>query len=338
MLKIDFCSSEQVDSVMKFIDNYWKKDHILSLLKELIDYQHLDKKNKRYNFVIAYSNNKIEGLLGFIPSSKYEENNHSFLWLSLWKTIPSASPQLGLKLLSFLEKEVPHKIIGTLGISEEAFKIFKILRYKTGTLNHYYIPNPTIKNYSVCKDPIIKYIDAMDNTNNILELNELDVFVDSYSFIPKRTVKYAKNKYEKHPFYKYTFLYFDKLNLILVTRAIEVNNKKILRIVDAIGQQSNIYKTASLLTSYIIKHNFEYVDLLNYGLDEQLMQKSGFTKLFPDSKTIIPMYFEPFIKNNSVIRYAYKYKGNCLENNVFLYKADADQDRPNVIKNYNGEK
>ena len=48
--------------------------------RELIDWQHLDKESKTYNFVIARSKqtNQIDGILGFIPTSHFDksiENN-----------------------------------------------------------------------------------------------------------------------------------------------------------------------------------------------------------------------------------------------------------------------
>jgi len=43
---------------------------------------------------------------------------------------------------------------------------------------------------------------------------------------------------------------------------------------------------------------------------------------------VIPNYFEPFLKKNVNIRFAYKAK----EHNYAIFKADSDQDRPNKIK------
>ena len=43
---------------------------------------------------------------------------------------------------------------------------------------------------------------------------------------------------------------------------------------------------------------------------------------------VIPNYFEPFLKKNVSIEFAYKAK----ENNYAIFKADSDQDRPNKIK------
>ncbi|MBD3843166.1 MAG: hypothetical protein IE909_15055, partial [Campylobacterales bacterium] len=131
-MQITFCTKDKIFDVMKFIDEHWRKNHVLSQNIELINYQHYDEVYDRYNYIVACSqDNKIEGLLGFIPASKYDSTKDDYVWLSLWKTISETDKNLGLKLLMFLEKNIPHKLIGTLGISEEAEKIYKILRYKT---------------------------------------------------------------------------------------------------------------------------------------------------------------------------------------------------------------
>ena len=43
---------------------------------------------------------------------------------------------------------------------------------------------------------------------------------------------------------------------------------------------------------------------------------------------IVPNYFEPFLKQNINIDYAFKSKSPYV-----IFKGDSDQDRPNLIKN-----
>ena len=53
----------------------------------------------------------------------------------------------------------------------------------------------------------------------------------------------------------------------------------------------------------------------------------GFKIKSDNSKKIIPNYFEPFIRENIIINFAYKSKFN--RKNFFLFKGDCDQERPN---------
>ncbi|MFB1638801.1 hypothetical protein ABZN43_08455 [Campylobacter jejuni] len=52
--EIRFCALEEYELLIDFIKEHWKKDHIFVKSKQALDFQHLDKKNKCYNFIVAY--------------------------------------------------------------------------------------------------------------------------------------------------------------------------------------------------------------------------------------------------------------------------------------------
>ncbi|MBD3842705.1 MAG: hypothetical protein IE909_12640, partial [Campylobacterales bacterium] len=200
-------------------------------------------------------------------------------------------------------------------------------------LQQYYIVNPELNGYKVCTSP--KFSSNV-NSKHIIEFTELTEIknieleeIDNNSMQSSRTIQYAINKYQKHPVYKYYYLYFKTLNMILVIRKITVENITIVRIVDILGNAYNVKQIASTLQKFLIDHNYEYIDFLNEGLNKDELINNGFSVRDDDKQngTIIPMYFEPFLKENKTIGFAYKTK---LEQ-ILLFKADADQDRPNVI-------
>ena len=51
MIQIDFCKNEEISEVKKFINNNWKKDHILARSNELLAW--LYKEKDRFNFLLA---------------------------------------------------------------------------------------------------------------------------------------------------------------------------------------------------------------------------------------------------------------------------------------------
>ena len=53
--EIRYCKLSEVDKLQQFIDKYWKKNHILAHNKELLDYQHKNTLENRYNFVVAHN-------------------------------------------------------------------------------------------------------------------------------------------------------------------------------------------------------------------------------------------------------------------------------------------
>ena len=144
--KIEFLKEIDFSKVSKFINDEWKEDHILSKSKELFDWQYLNE-NNTYNFIILKNKNEILGILGFIPSYRYDKNliNKNIIWLALWKISERIEIKgIGLKMLSFLQKNVAHIGIGANGINKSLPNMYRALRYQAGHLNHYYSVN---KNY-----------------------------------------------------------------------------------------------------------------------------------------------------------------------------------------------
>ena len=145
---------------------------------------------------------------------------------------------------------------------------------------------------------------------------------------PLKSVEYIINRYVKHPIYHYRYLgvyKYGELVTLLVCRFMEVNNAISIRIVDVLGQlQGTLYDE---LQSYMNATGAEYIDLMNYGISENVFYTMGFNKLDADGDLIIPNYFEPFEQRNVKIDIAWK----ADSDNYVAFKGDSDQDRPHVV-------
>lgn len=96
-------------------------------------------------------------------------------------------------------------------------------------------------------------------------------------------------------------------------------------IVDFLGKfQKNLYDEFQKLLQ---KQNLEFVSFLCYVWDTNKIIQMGFS--LKNEESIIPVYFEPFLKENIDIYFAFKseYK------NYTIFKGDSDQDRPNIYIN-----
>ena len=71
-----------------FINEHWKKDHILAVNKQMMDWQYYNQEYGTYNFVIArhHADDKIHGILGFIPVRHFDKlSSDTGLFLAMWK-------------------------------------------------------------------------------------------------------------------------------------------------------------------------------------------------------------------------------------------------------------
>ena len=117
-------------------------------------------------------------------------------------------------------------------------------------------------------------------------------------------------------------------DILLVTRKCRGAGASCLRIVDIIGDYRSIPQLSQGLLALLRDEDCEYADLCAAGLERTVMEEALFTERHIDSSIVIPHYFEPYEKKNVDLYYGYKTVNPEVPKLIF--KADADQDRPNV--------
>src|SRR5438094_10077268 len=104
--EFSLCQATEVASLTGFIDQHWKKGHILATSRTLLDWQHLDRTRGRYNFVLARSETgQIDAVLGFITPGQFDSalEHQPDVWTAIWKVREGVqAPALGLRLIEYL--------------------------------------------------------------------------------------------------------------------------------------------------------------------------------------------------------------------------------------------
>ncbi len=332
-MEIRKVKKEEYQMLVSFLKKYWKSNHALVKSKQLMDFQHLD--GDYYNFYAAVEDGEIYALEGFIKTSLYDKNliGDSDLWGAIWKSRDDVNKgELGLWVNDSLEDNEVEASLGGIGLSSIAKRINKIKRHTIGYMHQYYIANPTCENFSIGQNLFVNHCSSSKQEwkikQNILldEIEEPDV-----TYRPLKTKEYLRNRYQNHPIYKYIFwgIYnCDKPVSIWVVRRITVGESSVFRVVDMLGRIDDVPSLTANIQEILINESCEYIDLLNYGINKDVLTTIGFTELdFEQNDTIVPSYFEPFEKKNVKIDLSYKAK---YEEYV-VFKGDADQDRPNIL-------
>ena len=339
---IHFCQEDEVDELIDFIHKHWRANHIFVLSRALLDWQHHDAQNKRYNFVMARhrASGEIHSILGFIPTNQFDPSIEAIqIWPCIWKSREDISVKgLGASLYYYLKTHIKIETIAALGNTEVALGIYKHWKFSTGKIEQYYLPN-------TCATEILsshmKKIPLVDGSDEGWEIKPLTLdrykMVDSQHKIFRCISKYKSkayyiNRYFNHPIYKYLFYAIMKnhsIESILVMRECGNGSSNCLRIVDYLGDLDNLCHIKYDLQQLMLKHNYEYIDFVVIGIVPGTLEKAGFVYRKDTPDTIIPNYFEPFQKENVDLDYAFKSVDPKAE--VLFYKADADQDRPNLL-------
>lgn len=337
---VRFCFEAEADDLVSFLNKYWKQNHIFVLSRELLNWQHYDKTNKRYNFVIAKlrESGEIHSILGFVPTYQFDSNIKNVeIWPCIWKSRDDVHVKgLGVSLYYYLKNNIPNiETISILGISEIALSIYKHWNFSTGKIKQYYILNESISDFQLVKNEAIdinKYLNSNVSIGEIQESELLESCKALNGYINRyKSINYYINRFCKHPLYKYQIYLVKELNepkLILFTRECIHNGNRCLRIVDFIGNFDNLGNIYYQLQDILRINKYEYVDFINVGLNPKIVKGLGFRDI-DDTNIIIPNYYEPFLLENVKLDYAYKTILN--EPNCVFVKADADQDRPNLL-------
>lgn len=331
----------EYDKLLKFIKYSWKENHAFVKSRELLDFQHLDREREIYHFIVA--ENQITGdfdaLVGYIPLSQFDkslEENGDY-WGAIWKRrddiVNDEIKGMGFFVWDRMFR-LPHfQSHGAISMSNDARMMYKARRLPINIMKQYYILNEDVKEFhiagNILNSSIVKPAFETETCElRWVDLNEIKENEIKPVYRPFKSLQFFINRYQKHPIYHYGFLGLYKgreLKAILAVREIIVNNTKVLRIVDVLGEpQGNIYKSSQKLMK---DNGYEYLDILNYGIDEKLFDSMGFTKLdLNNDLPIIPNYFEPFVQKNIKFEISYKAKFPYV-----AFKGDADQDRPNIL-------
>ncbi len=328
--------SDDIFSIMSFINTEWKKNHILARDKTFFLYEHGNQ--DKINFIIAINEEKeILGLIGFIICAPSEISD---VCTVIWKVAkPSGYPALGIKLLQFVSRLENVRYILSPGINELTVPIYSFLGMFTGELDHYYILNPKIEQFEIAKienDPINRNNNQSLNLFNFsIKLIDSVTEIKKFSFqilkdkVPYKNELYFIKRYFHHPIHKYMIygLYVGKvLEAMIVLRKQFYNQSSVLRIIDYFGEDKYLEFTQDFFQTLLLEQNCEYVDFYCYGFNNDYLIKSGFTKLSTMDKNIIPNYFSPFVQENIKIKF---FSNSNNLNAIRLCKGDGDQDRPN---------
>lgn len=325
---IRYIKKSEIDKLQKFIKINYSKSSILSKNKNLINFYYNYHKKSNINFLGYFKKNKLVGVAGIIKLENWDKKLLKNFFLGLLVKDKKLYQEITFSFFNYIYSRLKPKLFVCSGFNNNVKKIYK----KIGQIekfSHYYIFNENIKSglsKNLQKTTFSKF------KNDKLRIKECKKLVKlpKSDYYPIKSKKYFTQKYSNNPFYKYSFLEFKKNNKLLfffVIRKIKVKkNISIVRIVDFYGKLSNKNYLGRTLKQYLQVNNYEYIDFLCIGLENKLLKKVGFN--LKKNKQLIPNYFEPYIKKNiklELCTFINNYK-NCV-----FFKADGDQDRPNII-------
>jgi hypothetical protein len=331
------------------LHNYWAHGHILTKSNELFDFFYADFLKEKINMFLGFSGNELTGLQGFIPSDhffgltekKINNNFTSIIWLSLWHVNKNAPNGQGIRLLREIEKNFSSSILVATGYRDSVEVIYKSLGFETGILDHYVVINPEIEktklkpfdlpkstsiNRANLKLVKIKKVSDRLEITNIIEKLSLENLEITHFKIPF----YYLSRFINFKFYEYEFYVILGLDQntegFMICRISNSPLGKVLRIVEIITK-SFLINLHEEIVDILVKNNFIYADYYDNLEEKEFSTAFGFLRL--KEQNSIPNLFEPFSIKRKIFRVAIK--GKRHDTNLYITRADGDQDRPSIL-------
>ena len=326
MCEVRFAQQADIGQIMHFLDVCWRKGHILARDRKMFVWQ--------YHFGEALSmvlgvdeDQEIQGVLGFIP---YESDGDEKpdVCLALWKANPGQA-FLGMRMLLFLQKYVPHRRLFCVGINlQTTERIYKEFGFHIGRMKQWYrLRRQSLYQIAGVKNAAVPELQeeqlSLHIVTDCMVLQNLsDVFGTG---VPRKSRSYIEKRYMLHPRYHYDIYLArnsEEKSLLLVLRAQEWHDAVALRLVDCIGELSLLPQCSEAIDRILEEKGAEYIDCYEAGVPDRLMRLAGYLEV-DGSGNIIPNYFQPYVKENISIDYA------ADGTDFVLFRGDGDQDRPN---------
>lgn len=323
---IRLATTSDTAAIMKFIDEHWKKGHILAVNEEMFRYEF--EAGEYLNIVIAVDENgELEGMEGFIPYAHTARDS----MLVIWKVLKTENPMLGLEILQYIRENTDSRLVASPGINRRTRGLYEYLGIQTGRMTQWYRLNK-LPDYeiAVIKDASIPEVRTGKPLKKFSTFEELEhVFrFEKYRASGKKPYKeawYIEKRYFNHPVYSYDVygvMTGEECATLLVFRMQKLHKARAYRFVDVIGDFDGVYDATSAIDAILSENGAEYTDFYEVGMDENAMERAGWKKV-ENSGNIIPNYFAPFVQENIDIFYC------SSDADIHLFKADGDQDRPN---------
>lgn len=349
VITVRMAESSDQSRLLEFIRDHWSPQHVFVERPEVFRWQHLHG-SSRLNMVIAEADelgDPVLGVLGFIPMGRFDATlGDKDVMLAIWKVRDSgAPPGLGLQLLKYLQAQLRPRLIAAIGTSQMVRPIYRALRYEVGVLGHAALLHPGRAGRLSIADRVPGEAFLVPKTPG--RLAELVPFgrasvlaVDRLAStgLPTKSHRYLVERYLQHPWYRYevrAVVVDGDVVSVVVWRKVQASNTSVLRVVDIIGPTEWLPYAEPALRREVVGAEAEYLDIMHWGVDDNLLRAGGFVTRSDYPDMVLPTYFAPFEQQNVDIELAYRVF-DSRDLGVRLFRADSDQDRPNQVSEIDG--
>jgi hypothetical protein len=342
-VRLAFCGLDEVEALTGFLRDHWGREHVLVTDRRVLDRQHRDDEQGRYDALLAWDGDEVVGVLGFIRTGRLDPDlagDRDTLWLTTWRARDDAPPGTGLALVRGLERMVPHGWIGTVGLRASAEPLYRGLGFRTGMLERWVMTDPEVtprllRMTDGTDVPMVSLgpLGASAEQRPLRRIGVDDLSdpalarrIDAAPTVPSRTAVQVTHRFLEDPFYDYRIHVAERGDraALLISRIVNHRGAAALRVVALAGDPAALEGTGAALLGVMRADGVEHADLHVAGAGDA-PALAGFHRVVATAGLCVPSRYDPFEADGVELRYALRGRVGPL----LLTRGDADQDRPN---------
>ncbi len=315
-------------AVRAFVRRHWGAPHPLVEADEFFNYYYRAE-NGVLRFALCEEDGQLAAIAGYVPASRSENPD---VWVSLW-VADKAAKGSGLALMDALPRLCGCRTLACNNIRPETRPFYHFLGYETGRVGHFYrlADRPAYQLATVAEKDIPPV--AGDIALRLIPDAEALAacgFTPPQNANPCKDLWYITRRYFAYPHQKYKVYGLVPPGkatpaALLCTRTIPAGGAAVLRIADFIGPPGLLPGAGASIDALMREVGAEYADLYCAGIPAALLRQAGFAERAGDSPNVIPNYLNPPKRENTEYYYF-----TSRPEDFTLFKADGDQDRPNI--------
>lgn len=317
-----------LDGIVCFMRAHWQGPHPLIEQPDFFEYYYR-RPDGGLNFALCEQGGAMAALAGYIPANLAPQPD---IWVSLWVANPACKGS-GLELMAALPRLTGCHTLACNNIRPKTRAFYEFLGYTTGQMAHAYrlANKPAYQVAKVLQKHILSVGgDAVLAPAPTAEALEASGFVPPQNANPYRDWWYICRRFYGYPHQSYQ-VYTATLPgqaapaALLAVRPVPVLGTTVLRIACYVGPADIIPQLGGAIQGLMEQCGAEYADWYCAGVDEALLNAAGFTVRGEQDPNILPNYLTPPLCENTDYYYF-----TTRPEGFTMFKADGDQDRPNL--------
>lgn len=330
-LTLRLARPDEAPRIAAFLDEHWGEKHPLVHIPELFEFYYRPfGVGGPLQFALAEQDGLLAAVAGYIRANRLDTPD---IWVSILSAAKFATGS-GLELLAALRELTNARQVACNNIRPKVMPLYRFAGFTTGRLQHYYRLADR-ERYQIARVAHKTILPVSGSGALRLLPTEDDLlscgYVPDENHRPYKDLWYLARRYYRYPFQKYDVWGVledaagTAVTALLVTRRIPANGTCVLRVADYTGAPAAFPALGTAIDRLMAEYGAEYADCYCAGVPEEAMAAAGFCARGEDDANIVPNYLTPPLYENTDYYYF-----TWDPEDFTMFKADGDQDRPNL--------